>query len=273
MTENETIQSMAESLLKGVPVVMVILALALAVLVRYRTRSGHAVLRWLWRRIAGKAESKDTAFNKFIDAQDTLMQFRFVSGDARTVAQMHSVINWGLTHNEHIGDMNACGPYFDREKPGLKDLGRWRPEWLVWPLAISWGLLAVGIFLIALITLGGKAIVQVKETNNWLVLDMHSANSLMRPGTQRLFRENCAQPVEINVKNSGFSEKDVIAICEAYSNPEKTLKFIEAGIQESQLALAPTGALFVILFVMNHRLIYCTKAAVAMKKRLNRPRP
>src|SRR4051812_48429928 len=117
--ENAAIESIAGAVLKLGPALTIILSLLAAIHVWYRSNSFHSISRWLWRFIGAKPKGNDAAFNEFMTSQDNLMGFRVSCGQARTFAQMHSIINWGRLHNESISDINACGPNFDREIPGL----------------------------------------------------------------------------------------------------------------------------------------------------------
>jgi hypothetical protein len=272
MIENGTIESVAGTLLKGSPVAMAILALLLAFLIRYRTNSTHTIFRWLWRRIAGKAKGNDAAFNEFMDAQDNLMQFVFISGKTRTVAQMHSLINWARSHNEDIRDIHACGQNFDRELPGLK-----APDKRPTSRALGWlkmRLLGVSILLIinTLFATVPGAVVVVKDTKKWLIVGTKSTRSVVNPGAERLIPDQCSQPMERKIKSSGFTARDVTVICELYANPEST-KFVKQTIWEQRLFFG----IFVLVFLCFFRAMYGKlvqgSAAVEMAIRLDRPRP
>lgn len=272
MIENATIQSLAGTLSKGGPVVIVLLLVLLAVLIRYRTNSSHTVFRWIWRLIAGKTKSNDEAFNRYIDAQDNLMQFRLNGGKARTVAQMHALILWGQSHNEDMGDIKACGAHFDHELPGLKAESK-RPtsKTLIWLLIVACGISILLLVNVMFATVPG-ALITVKDTNKWLIMGEQTAKSFFDPGKQRLTRDQCSQSIEKKVAISGLSARDVTVICEFYADPESS-SFITRTIREQRSVFGPLAVMFVYFLWTTRRHFAQAKAAIAMAKRLDRPRP
>ncbi len=272
MIESGTIQSVVGILVKAGPVLIVLLAFVVALFIWYRTNSMHVIFRWLWRRIAGPAKGNDTAFNDFMNAQDNLMQFRWTVGKARTVAQMHSLIKWGQDHNEDAGDITACGPYFDRELPGLIAAGK-RPtpiETIL--LAIGAGLVAsLLIFATVFATVPG-ALVTVKETKKWLLLGEQSAKSVLNPGTERLGRDQCQQTADKRIASSGLSAREVTIICEFYADPEFS-KYIATTIRVQRPIFGLFAGMLLCFFLAMWRSFSQAKAAIGMAKRLDRPRP
>lgn len=267
MIESGTIQSVVDTTSKVAPVLLGLLIFLIALLVQYRTGSTHILFRWIWRRLAGSAKGNDTAFNEFMGAQDNLMQFRLIAGKVRTVAQMHSLIKWGRDHNEDIGSIKACGPNFDRELPGLKAANK-RPTrnaafWLSFAATGVAGLLLVTL---VFATLPG-ALLTVKDTKTWLIVDEQSARSLRHPDTKRLARDQCSQPNEEKVARSGLSARDVSVICELYAHPELS-KDIARTIREQRAVFGPFAGMLLCLVLAMWRSITQANAALAMASRL-----
>jgi hypothetical protein len=272
LIESATIESVAGTLLKGGPAAIAVLAVLLALLSRYRTSSTHSILRWLWRLIGGKSKSNDAAFNEFMDAQDNLMQFRFVSGKARTVAQMHSLINWGRNHDEDIFDINACGPHFNRELPGLKpENARPTRATLNWIMVGLGGIFLLLFFSIMVATAPG-ALVTVKDTNTFLLISTQSAKAVLNPGKVRLPRDQCLQPLEKKVASSGMSARDVTVVCELYADPESP-KFIAKTLREQLWFFGPMSLMLLFFFSRIYKSYAQGSAAIDMAARLDRPRP
>lgn len=273
MMSSVTLGSIAELLAKYWIAVTVIMALPAALLIWYRSRSTHMLLRWLWNRVAGKQNASDVDFNDFMNKQDNLMQFRFISGKARTVAQMHSLIIWSGLHNESVQDMKACGPYFDREKPGLVPIIRRDKQVLRVFLALIWGLCATGMLFIAVLLLSNKSPLTFTDSGKWLMVDRQSARSLVRPGTERLASAECAKPLAQIAKTSGFNEREIKHLCELYADPKQMTEFIDDNIAVTRYALILPTLYILALFIVAHRYLAFTKAALDMHKRLHRPRP
>ncbi len=272
MGSTRTFESAVEILLKGGPAAIALLALLLALLIRYRTKSAHAVLRWLWRLTSGATNSSNVAFNDYMDKQDCLMQFRFISGKARTVAQMHALINWCDTHNEDMIDVNACGSHFDREMPGLKAADK-RPA----RSALNWmtaGLVPFGLLVLtcALLAAVPSAVVTVKETDKLLLVNMTSARSAWAPGTERITPDQCRLPIAQQVAGSGFSATDATVICGIYADP-KAPAYLDRTIDQQRFLFGALAVYILFVFIVLYRQLLNGRAALAMAKRLDRPRP
>ena len=275
MIATETIDSFVGVLLKAGPVglaVPVVLALLLALLVRFRTNSTHTIFRWLWRLISWKTKSNDTAFNEFMEDRDNLNQFRFIVGKARTAAQMHSLINWSDSHNEDILDINACGPYFNREQPGLKPADQRPNEWHLFCIYLALaGTILMFLFSTAFAVVPA-ALVTVNATNKLLLVDLQLTRSAISPGQERLSREQCRQPLKMKAASSKFSEQDATAICGFYADPDLP-KFINEAVFQQRWVFGPFAAMLLACCWFLSKSMRQGNAALKMAKRLDRPRP
>lgn len=269
-----TIESVAGTLIKGEPagVVAAMAVLLLLALIIFRTNSTHAIFRRLWLWIAGKANGSDTAFNEFMEAQDNLSQFRFISGKARTTAQMHSLIRWSASHDEDICDIKACGPYFDREKPGLKPADRRPTGMQLFGISVAGSIVFLTLLLCTLLAVIPAVLVTVTATNTLLLVDMQMTKSAFRPATERISRQQCEPPSKSAAASSGFSQQDATVICGFYAD-QKLQRFLTENLLVQRWTFGVVAAaLFVGGWFLSRRYKQ-GNAALAMAARLDRPRP
>lgn len=109
---------------------------AAAVLIWWRTRSGHTIMFRIWAFFSSNRGSSIKSVKQFHEKQAALLQFRFTTGlKVRTLPHMERVTGWAEEHDEDIGDIVSCGGYFDTEKPGLRDSAvRLKHWWELVPL-------------------------------------------------------------------------------------------------------------------------------------------
>ncbi len=276
MLTNMSVESIAGDLLKvqGWPAV-VVAAIALVVLlaiIRFRTTSTHTIFRWLWRLIAGNANGVDYTFDRFMMTRDELNQFRFVIGKARTTAQMHSLIRWSADNNEDIADVSACGPYFDRERPGLKPAHE-RPTTIhLIGMTLGWS-----IALLLLLTSGVFAnlpgvLLSVTATDTLLLVDPQSTKAVFHPKAKRLSIHECTVGSNRALSENGFSQDDRDVICALYKDPALPA-FITENLLVQRWYFGLFGVMFGIICLWLSKRFNQAKAAFAMASRLDRPRP
>lgn len=271
MITTDFLETLSESSSKLLPLGGLILAVVLVFYIWHRTSSGHPILRWIWSKLTGKSESKDPLFDKFMDGQDNLMQFRFVVGNARTLPQMHALIRWAEVHNEDVAQAFACGPYFDRERPALRSINRARTS----ALAVVLSLFAACIVLVTLtfggIAFSGRGLVSTTETKTYLLLGKSSAQLVF--DKRRLLPQDCNNPVQAADK-SGLSLADTRIVCGEFAKGKPFEADVEKAIDETREAFYIFLVLVALpLILVCYRFISHASAALAMDYRLNRPRP
>jgi hypothetical protein len=203
----------------------------LALYVWNRTRSTHSLMSRLWQLFNGKRECKDAKTAAFLDAQSALMQFRFTTGvRARTGSQSHTLIEWAKRNNEDIGDIAACGNYFDLEKVSLRDeLPRNRNHLLKFALTMA---LLLTLFTLCLGMLMPRAILTFKESGQVFTM---TANNAKRPrADDGLSTVQCKDAARVEA--SGFSPHDAALICEMLNDPGIS-KYIRDALFEQRILL------------------------------------
>lgn len=185
---------------------------ALLVWVCVRTRSAHPILARLWLQIRGKREIRDAEIQEFMEAQDKLTWFQFMTAiRPRTLKDAKALIVWCHLKNVSPAEVRACGWLFDLEIPGL--LGGKAPgrRWLLVG-APAFVALFIGA-LAAVAVIPGSTLMQTKESHQWFWLSATQARALPGDGGGQLQRDDCAgEPVRL-AKSTGFSEHEVNALC------------------------------------------------------------
>lgn len=220
---------------------------AMALLALYiwnRTRSTHSLMSRLWQLFHGKRDCKDAKTATFLDGQSALMQFRFTTGvRARTASQAHALIEWAKRNNEDMGDIAACGSFFDLEKVSLKDkLPQKRHHILKFALTMT---LLLALFALCLAILMPKAIVSLKESGVSLVMTVNHAKPLWHG--EGLSKDQCGNQTQ--VEKSGLSPTDATLICKTFDEPG-IAKFVGDAVYVQRLLLGFT-ALNVLAYLLS----------------------
>lgn len=88
----------------------------------YRTGSTHLLLSRVWLLVFGRLDVSDQTIEDFLAKRDAFMKFRLVTGlKPRTLEQAKALITWCDENKEDVGDVKACGHYFDIEQLQLRD--------------------------------------------------------------------------------------------------------------------------------------------------------
>jgi hypothetical protein len=212
-------------------------------LVWKRTRSTHSLMVRLWRLFHGKKECKDAVVSKFLDEQAALMEFRFITGvPVRTHKQVHAIIEWTNKNNEDIGDVAACGSYFDIENAELKKEDELPKKLhLFGRLMVAFVLFLAVVFSALTIVLDSAAL-QIKKSGTFFLLSSEYAKPLW--SGQRLFKTQCLDskvPLE-----SPFGVEDTQLICDIFKD-EGLSAYLKKTVTEQRVA-ATIGMLFFFAF-------------------------
>lgn len=201
-----------------------------------------------------------------LDAQTAVMEFRFVTGlRVRTEKKITSLISWAQQHDEDIGDVAACGPYFDLEAPGLKNVSELltKPFMVLLILAIFFLMSTCVLFAGGVIT--DRAVLKMKETSLWFTLDNSSAKPLW--GGEGFSLNACAQPTSTLAASSGFSKNAVEVICRANAN-NQVADFVESTVHSQRIVFSLSFVFIDYMLMTVFRRLSWASTAHEMRKRL-----
>jgi hypothetical protein len=192
----------------------VVLTCTIALIMWQRTKSTHMIFSRMWNVFNGKKECSSPTVSNFFEQQNTIHQFRFVTGiKARTIDNVNGLISWARTNNENITDIAACGDHFNIESPGLRKKPHRR------------GIIATFVIVLMLSTVvigsaGGVAlqrvILRMNQSGVWFTLDEAYAKPIGDAPGVRL--QSCNSDTVSIPNNSGFSGDDLQKICKAFAN-------------------------------------------------------
>lgn len=242
-----TIVSLAQiGMQNGIGAVL-IFGLCIGLLIWMRTRSSHVLMTRLWRLFNGKAECSEPIVNEFLNRQSAVLQFRFMTGlPARTIQQVESLCGWAKENNEDVGDVVACGRYFDLEKPGLKPVNELPGRWKLFSFAGTVMVLAA-ILLGALAgILSDRALLRFKSSDTWFTMDRVSAIPLLQGAGFRLIE--CASIDTIMKTNPGFRRNDVELIC-ATASAGQVGPYVDTTV-DSQRFISAFVSLYSLCFLL-----------------------
>jgi hypothetical protein len=201
-----------------------------------------------------------------LDAQTAVMQFRFITGlRVRTEKKITSLISWAQQHDEDIGDVAACGPYFDLEAPGLKNVSELPTKPFMALLMLAIFVLMFVCVLFAAGAIINRAVLQMKETSIWFTLDTSSAKPLWEG--QGFSLNACGQPASTLAASSGFSKGEVEVICQAKAK-NQVADFVESTVHSQRIVFSLFFAFFSYMFMTAFRRLSWASATLEMRKRL-----
>lgn len=221
------------SLSVALPVFGVVAMGVLALLVWKRTRSTHPLMARLWHLLNGRREYKDSIIGQFLEDQTALMEFRFITGvRARTVEQTHAVIDWTRKNNEDIGDVAACGSYFDMEHIALKDKEKLPSKWHFLGNFALILMLLVGVICLVTGVVSDSVGLQMKKSGVFFMLTAEGAEPLWSKSSL-----SKAQCLKANLPpDNPFSADDARIICEIFKDKSFT-PYLKKSLKEQRIAI------------------------------------
>lgn len=244
-----------------------LLIMSAAALVWWRTRSVHPVMLKIWSFFVSRNDCSIKSVKQFHEKQAALLQFRFTTGlSVRTLVQVEDVLKWTEKFNEDVGDVAACGDFFDLDHPGLKD----NVSKLKWWMELI-PVLFVTFFLVAtLLSVGGiffdRAILRLKETRTWMTL---GDNYVKRVGDYPGFKiEKCNDDKVQLTPALGFTERELQLICTAFSQ-QNTAEFVRSTVAEQKLLFKFSSVFCILVAIPFWKLITQLSKARAMYRRLH----
>lgn len=223
----------------SVPVVLVFIVLAAAAIWWIWARTGKLsiVFNRLLRLIAGDISNKDSALGKATEQHLNLMYFRLMFfPSVRTNTEALKVIAYTETNDEEIGDVAACGRYFDVAKlcvrtDQLPQFNGLTVRILI--IAAFWFVACVAGILI----LPNKALIQYKPTGQYFWLAQDNARAFS--GDMQIDVEECT------AKTAAGDARDPAmraAICELLQTPKELEKHLKTvPLQRAMLSIILGG--------------------------------
>lgn len=179
----------------------------------FRTRSTHIFLFRMWRLASGSVEVKDPQIQEYLEKQNSLMSFRFVSGLlSKRIDDAHEMIAFGKeVGDETLEEFRNAGDYFN---PSTKQVDLTAiPNGLRQAMNWFFGLVGVLMFYLALNALifQTPAFVQLRSTGTYFMLSSNSADA-MSFFTKDVRTIDCARDRELPT-DRGFTPTEMKAIC------------------------------------------------------------
>jgi hypothetical protein len=233
-------------------VLLVVIAVVIGyvLLVVCRTGSVYSLMDLTWRIFSKKDSDGDSELAKYMRARNEFMQFRFSVGvRVRTMEKANALIAWSEKHGEDIGEIAACGKYFDFEKIKLKD-ERELPQKKEKTLH-KFGLLVV-VFFVYLAILGvvyGRAVITIKSSGT--VVYATAENVSLMPldffWKKQVFvhREDCKSEGLV----SAFSRPDTKVVCELI-NTDGGRSFVDSALKSQRYLF---GFILCVSFFVGYR--------------------
>lgn len=215
-------------------ILAIVIAFVFALYIWRRTRSTYSVMVRLWQLFHGKKECKEGPVRDFLDQQSALMQFRFTTGvPARTLKQTQALIEWAEKNNEDMGDVAACGGYFDLERIQLKEEDKLAKRWtliFLFVAAAMFGVVSVGSLIG---TTYDKAILQMKQSRVYFTFSLEYARPI---GSDKgLSREQCTSGE--TAISSEFSPADASIICKLFKD-KSLAPYVIKTVRDQRVAFA-----------------------------------
>lgn len=244
--------------------IVAILTLLAVLLVIKRTRSIHVIAYRMWRWIHGNDPIADSSVRAFVDEQNSLMVFRFVSGlQVPTLSRVHEIIEKIKQQGIDVSDLRLAGARLKISGSDLRITSTPSKS----ALGISFALSVVIGVTGALATFGvfyDSALLHFKDHGPSFMMDQVEARVL--GSDMSLWRSDCASK-DIS-RREGFSKQQSEAICNTWlANPE----FVPRTVSKQRFAFFALAGL--CIFLLQHPLGAMTSgmAALRLKKKLSKP--
>lgn len=252
----------------------------------WRSGSWHVLLARMWWALHGSKNPEGRVLRAFYWKRTALMRFRWMTGiSVRTLNQGKSLVAWCAKNDEEIGDVRACGMYFDNDLPGLNLVddqdcackqkrekrlalpGQWTRRLMSGLIVLTW----LGVFASIGLTMVSGAIVTVKQgSGTWLLLYPEHI-SLLRSSSVNFTMADCAKGEGALATTTGLYPQEVHLVCGWLSDPARS-GYIARTVKAQRLASATLALLTLILSFALLRWIMAVGAVSAMQKRLSKKR-
>lgn len=244
-------------------------------LVWLRTKSTHTLMSRLWRISHGKSECTDTEIKGILDNRSALMQFRFTTGiPIRLQSQIQPLIQWANKNREDIDDISRCGIFFDLEKPGLKKKTNIEKALIFLSLPLLCFFLFIMSTFSAATALTDKALVKIKESGNWILINKETAKRveyfyliIYDP----IKKDDCDNLTDMEKGNISLTQNDIELICKTIKeNNEKDIDFINRTVKDQRMFFPIFSLFFLIPTMITAKLILKFLRSLTMEDRLRK---
>jgi len=258
------------SLLGNISVVIALAFIGTALWVWARTRSTHVLVYRLWRWFTDRQEVTNGRIKEFLDDQNSLMSFRFMSGlHAQTTTHAQTLIRTIDSHALDVSDIRLAGAYISVEPTGFRVAKLPKPVWQTAKRALMTVLLSAAI-LAFLGTAVDTALLRFKSSGTWFALTADSARRLEFSALP-LRREDCKAAQS---EKTGFSALERQQICEAWRAPT-TNAFLTETVSTQRLSFLLLAGLLLFLawhpFSSLRRSLAAGRVAAQLAKRDRQP--
>jgi hypothetical protein len=243
--------------------------------ITWSTRSGYVLRKLIWRIIHGKSEVLDIKIKEFADRQDSLMNFRNLSGltQIRTLQHAQRVEQWMTDNDEGPSTLRKLGSAFDYDeiKPKADQTKA---------LGVSVG---VHLFLVVCLALasgslsdffrGDGAVVTIIKTDNTYAVSKEAA----QPRKWR-WTASGERSVDLTVKMCGkeplpnvahdlqWPLSDVQVLCELMTD-SRSAAYVHDTVRGQRVLVGCFAALVIVAFFLSFKSMYRLKEYQDLEKR------
>jgi len=184
-------------------------------LVVYRTGSVYALMDLAWRLFSKRDVDGESEIAKYMLERSEFMRFRFSTGlRVRTLQKAKELIAWAKDNGEDLGEVAACGKYFDLELVGLKNESELPKKWemkyrafvMILLVILAYGAILGGVY--------GRAVITINASGTFVYATTENASPtpVDFPWEKQIFlrKEDCKSAT----RSAAFSEPDAKVVCE-----------------------------------------------------------
>lgn len=233
----------------------------------FRSGSSHLMIYRLWRWFTDKQEISDPKIRAFMNEQNSLMSFRFVTGlPASNMPQAHRLIRSINVLGLDVADVRKA---HDLIEIGDGNVAIRKIPSKAWhaSMAVATGLLLLATTIAACGVFYNRAILQFRETGTWFLLNEEFART-MSDESRSMSPQDCKPAPDPKLKH-GFNAQELKTLCEGWKDP-KTKTFIERTLSEQRWGF---GCLFLTLLLLAwhpYRSLRSADAVQRLKRQLDK---
>ncbi|ALN64395.1 hypothetical protein GLA29479_3542 [Lysobacter antibioticus] len=226
----------------------------------FRSGSSHLMIYRLWRWFTDKQEISDPKVRAFMNEQNSLMSFRFVTGlPASSMTQAHRLIRSINVLGLDVADVRKAHDVIDIGDGNVAIRKIPSKAWQI-SMAIATGLLLLATTMAACGVFYNRAILQFKETHTWFLLNEEFARAPF-DGSRSISLEDC-QPTPTPELDHGFNVKELKTLCDGWRDP-KTKTFIDRTVSEQRWSF---GCLFLTLLLLVWHPYHSLRSGAAVQR-------
>lgn len=238
-------------------------------LVVYRTGSVYALMDLAWRLFSKRDADGESEIAKYMLERNDFMRFRFSTGlRVRTLQKAKDLIAWERDNGEDLGEVAACGEYFDLELVGLKKESELPKKWEVGYRASVMILMVIFVYCAILGGVYGRAVVTINSSGTFVYATTENASPtpIDFPWGKQIFlrKEDCKSAT----RSAAFSESDTKVVCELLTGNAGN-SFVANAIRNQRSLSGFLLCMFLIFGFIAWRWLQAAVIARRMKDRLD----